>query len=313
MKRVSPADPKAPTRRKTGFYAQRVVQRLGGRRITLYRRNDIADSSWFCCLYLREEKKQYRISLKTDDKNEAQRKAANLSSSTYWAESRMAKQCSRRHWKQVYQSYKEEQARLVEQEQIAHKTRLLQGYRIKLGLEFIKSQYPTGVSTKISALDGTLFREYLTWRRAKRAAKGAGKTIRLDVVRDELLSIRKMFLFARNQKLCAERNIPTWDFVVEKDSPKRRRVTQENYNGFLRCVKSWKSKAKNPKERYHREMLFHFALVVAHTGLRTGELMGLKNRDVQIREAVGKRIRRLTARCFSRQQFAIRPDNYVEV
>src|SRR5579863_2841440 len=70
MQRVSSSAQKADNRRQA-----RVVQRLGGRRITLYRRNDIGRSSWFLCIYLREEKRQYRISLKTDDREDAKSKA----------------------------------------------------------------------------------------------------------------------------------------------------------------------------------------------------------------------------------------------
>ena len=283
MKRVSSLNQKVAYPKTTGFYSHRIIQRFGGKRITLYRRNDIADSSWFFCVYLKEAKRQYRISLMTADKDEAKDKAETILIDLL-GRLKNGETVFSPTLQEVLRSYNEDQERKVAQGQISSKTVQLQRYRIKLGMEFISSRYPAGLATKITAIDGSVFNDYLAWRLAKRRAKGADKTMRLDVVRDELLSIRKVFHFARDQKLCGDRAVPSWAIVVERDSPRRRRVTQEHYNGFLRCVRRWKSKAKSPKERYHREMLFHFVLVVAHTGLRTGELMGLKNRDIQIRE-----------------------------
>jgi integrase len=283
MKRVSRHNEKVLYPKKSGFYSHRIVQRLGGRRITLYRRNDIAESSWFFCVYLKEEKRQYRVSLNTTDKDEAKDKSETILIDLL-GRIKNGETVFSPTLADVLRLYNEDQERKVAQGQISKKTVQLQRYRIKLGMDFISSHYQTGLQTKITILDGDKFNVYLEWRLAKRKEKGDDKTIRLDVVRDELLSIRKVFHFARDQKLCSERNIPTWNIVVEKDIPRRRRVGQEDYNKFLRCIRSWKSKAKNPKDRYHREMLLHFVLVVSHTGLRTGELMGLRNRDIEIRE-----------------------------
>jgi integrase len=221
--------------------------------------------------------------LKTTDRHEAKRNAENVLIELL-SKIRNGEKILSYSIAEVLRLYRSEQQRLVQENQVAAKTVLLQSYRINLGMEFIASFFPTGNATKITAINGEIFKDYVTWRRAKRAAKGKGLTIRLDVIRDELLSIRKLFHFAREKKLCSDRNIPVWDFVVEREAPKRRRITVENYTDFLNCIKAWKGKSESAKDRYYRELLFHFVLVISNTGLRSGELFGLKNRDVEIRE-----------------------------
>jgi hypothetical protein len=73
----------------------------------------------------------------------------------------------------------------------------VQSYRVNLGCEFLKSVYPAGLETKISSVDGAKFNGYLKWRQENIAKKRERGTIRRDVVRDELLVVRKMFLFCQ--------------------------------------------------------------------------------------------------------------------
>ncbi len=286
MKRVSSAVANAESN-TGGSYKSRVVQRFGDRRITLYRRADIAEGSWFLCLYLREEKRQYRVSLKTDSLERAKRAAEDLLIDLL-GRVRSGERVLSPTLSEVLRQYHEDQAVKVRDGQLSAKTVLLHSYRIKLGLAFLGTHYPSGLATNISAIDGSRFEGYLAWRQRQRAEKSTGGTIRLDVVRDELLSIRKVFKFAREKKLCAERNVPVWNFAVEREGPKRRRITQENYSDFINCIKSWKGQGKSPKDSYHRQLLFHFVLIVSNTGLRTGELLGLRNRDVEVRSGVGE-------------------------
>src|SRR5260221_2746310 len=53
--------------------AERDTQSIRFRRsmATIYRRGDIENSSWFFRLYLKEEKRHYRKSLRTSDRKEA--------------------------------------------------------------------------------------------------------------------------------------------------------------------------------------------------------------------------------------------------
>jgi hypothetical protein len=261
-----------------GYERDKKIVPFGDVRATIYKRSDIAGSSWFLRVHLREEKRHYRKSLQTTDRQEAYRRAR----------SEVIKLLSRvESGQRILSPLIREVARDFYKHQeaageLAPKTLVLQRYRVELGLEFLRSVLPAGDQTPISAVEGSLFDRYPQWRQAKAASKSS--TIRRDVIRDELLVIRKMFKFAKDRRLCSERNIPQWSLTVEKESPKRRRMTQKNYTDFINCIRAWRHKAKNDKDRYYRDVLHHFVLVVANTGFRSGELFNLKNRDVEVRK-----------------------------
>jgi hypothetical protein len=135
MTRVSSLQESKLQAKGPGFYSDCIVQRLGDRRITLYRRTDIQDSCWFFCVYLREEKRQYRISLKTTDRHEAKRKAENVLIELL-SKIRNGEKILSYSIAEVLRFCRSEQERLVQENPIAAKTVLLQSYRIKLGMEW---------------------------------------------------------------------------------------------------------------------------------------------------------------------------------
>lgn len=141
MKRVSRAKPAAKVDGKGAFYSDKLVQRLGDRRITLYRRRDVRDSSWYVCVYLREENRQYRVSLKTDDLDIAKRKAERVIIDVLGrvghGERILAPALA-----DVLSKYEQEQQRLVASQQISTRTVEMQRYRIRRGLRFVGEHYP---------------------------------------------------------------------------------------------------------------------------------------------------------------------------
>ena len=92
-----------------------------------------------------------------------------------------------------------------------------------------------------------------------------------------------MFLYAKKEKLCTERSLPHWDFVIEKEAPARRRMTQRNYTDVTNAIRSWVKEAKNEKDLYHRRVLQSICLLISNSGMRSGEVFGLRNRDVDVR------------------------------
>jgi integrase len=169
----------------------------------------------------------------------------------------------------------------VRQGQLSPRTWIAQRYRLKSGCEFLKAHYPTGMDTKLTSIDGDRFDGYLKWRQEQVAARG--RTIRRDVVRDELLVIRKMFLWAQKARLCTAKSVPNWDFFVERQGPKRPRITYENYRDFFNTVFSWVNESKDVKDAYQRRVLMYIAVAVSLSGMRSGEIFGLKNSDIERR------------------------------
>jgi integrase len=256
------------------------VIEIGEFSVTLYRRSDVQNSSWFFRIHIKQEDRNYRKSLGTDDLPTA-KKRVYTEVVKILGKVDSGQRVLALALKDLVRQFSLHMENLVRQEQISPKTWISQRYRIRTGLEFLKTKYPNGLETKVTEIDGKLFHGYLDWRLAQVKAKG--KTIRRDVVRDELLVIRKMFLFARNKKLCAEKSIPNWDFVVEKQGPKRERITGKNYSDFFNAVTQWVKEATDAKTFYHRMLLMHVADLVGISGMRSGEVFGLRNKDVEVR------------------------------
>jgi len=240
---------------------------------------DLKTSSWFLRVYVREEGKHYRRSLKTDDVNQAKELAVKEIIAIYGklASGQQVFSISLYELKRRFWMHREA---LVQQGQVAKNTLDNHGTRINHGMRFLQSKGNT-FQTPISSIDGSIWNDYLEWRFDD--AKSRGKTIRRDVVRDELLTIRQMWQYAQKEKLCTDRHIPKWTFAVEKEGPKRQRMSQRNYTDFLATIHFWIKDAKNDREHYNRLLLRHFVLVVANSGMRSGELFGLRNKDVTIR------------------------------
>jgi integrase len=93
-----------------------------------------------------------------------------------------------------------------------------------------------------------------------------------------------MFLWAQRGKLCAARTVPNWDFKVESESPKRVRMPPGTSTEFDDILIKWSVETdniENPKIRYHRNVTIGVIKLVQMTGMRSGEIFGLRNRSVQ--------------------------------
>jgi hypothetical protein len=255
---------------------------FGGIKGAIYRRADIVESSWFFRMHLKQEKRYYRVSLKTRNRAEALEKAQSVMVRVLAKmETGQSVMAISLELGELVRAFRKHLAAQVQSAQIRGTTETMQRYRVQIGLEFLQAKYPAGLHTKVSAIDGEVFKEYLPWRQAVIAAKRKIGTIRRDVVRDELIVIRKMFRYALSQKLCTERQVPVWDFVVEKQASIRRRITNDDIKDFMETVASWRQESKHPVDQYHRLVLMHVVLLVESSGMRSGEVFGLRNRHAE--------------------------------
>ena len=265
-----------------GAERDKQVVRFGTHKATLYRRSDIESSSWFVRIHLKEEGRHYRKSLQTTDKQEALARA-HTEIINVLAKVQSGQRILALSLKDLVRRFSLHQESLVRSEQLSPRTLAIQNYRVNLGCEFLKSIYPAGLDTKISSIDGSKFNGYLKWRQENVASKRAQGTIRRDVVRDELLVIRKMFLFAKKERLCTDKSIPVWEFQVEREGPKRRRITHANFRDFINTTNAWAKESQDPRDRYNRSLLMNVVAMITRGGLRSGEVFGLRNKDVESR------------------------------
>jgi integrase len=270
---------------KRNYELDKYIMQFGSQAVSLYRRPEAKRSSWFFRIYIKEEKRHYRQSLNT----------TNLSQAKFLVQDEIVKILGKVQNGQrlldlslndLHRQYQVHMDHEVENGQISNNTWKSHRYRLRLGLEFLKSlekKYPKAMNTRLSALDGEVYRGYLDWRLETTKAKG--RIIRRDVVRDELLTIRKMFLYAKKEKLCSTRAVPNWEFNVESEAPRRQRLKPGDRAEFNKCLFKWAmvddAEPANEKTTYHRLMTLCVIRLVEATGMRSGEVFGLKNKSIR--------------------------------
>jgi hypothetical protein len=266
--------------RTRGYEINQKIVMFASHKITLYQRSDVHQSSWWFRLHIKTEKRQYRRSLRTLDLNEAL-KLYEASVLEILTKMKSGQRILALRLSDLYRRFQLHMEKRVADDLIAKRTWVSQRYRVNLGITFLKTKYAEGLETKVTSIDGEVFKDFLDWR--MNLIKEAGKTLRRDVVRDDLLIIRKMFTFAKDNHWCTEKSIPTWDFEVEKVGPKRARLSSKHMNQFFNVVEKWMKAATDPKSFYSRYMLMHVVSLVGVSGMRSGEVFGLKNNDLEIR------------------------------
>lgn len=254
---------------------------FGHYKITLYQRADIANSSWFFRVYVKEEGRNYRQSLNTDDLAAAE-KAVTHEMVKIIQRIGKGERLLALELKDLVRKFKLESERQVAEGKIAKTTLANHMSRINRGVEFLKTKHSRGLEVKLSEIDGTSFNDYPAWRLANN--KEAGLSLRKDVIRDELLIIRKMFRIGREAAMCSDKTIPKWpDLVVEKKGPTRQRITAKQFHHLFRLTIPWIKEAHDEQSLYHRIATMQVIILAASSGMRSGEIFGLKNKDLVIR------------------------------
>lgn len=150
---------------------------------------------------------------------------------------------------------------------------------------FVRYQYPEKKAVKLGNIDGEIFNNYLTWRTTVGVKKVAPST---RVVNTELIYFKAFFNWAVSKRYTNNRSIPVWEkFAVSEH--KRQRVTEAQYVRFVNALYHWaETRTNDDKETYHRQLVRHVLLVMANTGMRTGETLLLRNADIVIDEKLDR-------------------------
>jgi len=147
-------------------------------------------------------------------------------------------------------------------------------HRIGLGRDFLAFTLKTGLQSKLSTVDGSVFDGYLAWRKAKRPE------IRRDVVHQELAVIKRMFKWAVNKRMCGEKTVPKYNFRAEAEKATRADVGIEDAYNVLVHADKWRMEETTLKQSYYRNLMFHVLAVMNCSGCRTGEILNLSRADV---------------------------------
>ena len=222
-------------------------------------------------IYLKDEQKHYRKSLRTRDLDSALAKAKNLALEILG---------KKEAGKKIFGLTLRE---LVDQ-YVAFRKREVDGGIITAGrLVTIKSQLNhllavKGEQLKASELDkNTLF----YWRLIRRESHPEVKDV---TIRNETATINALCKWAYREGLI---HFPEFDFEVLKikkdDVGRRDTFTLEEWDALVRFNRSYiaKKNCSDPVERNERALMRDFVLIGANTGMRVGELRQLTWADIE--------------------------------
>jgi integrase len=228
-------------------------------------------------MYVQEEKRYIRKSLKTRDKqlalSLAQKEFIFYQAKILNGEklfSLTANEMRERYLKYVQTLVDENQISVGRQTNIKTFT--------KHYLEFV------GKSSKIQNIDKKFFQGYRSFRQKKKS------DITMTVVVNESITIKQMYKWCANEGLIQSGYIPDFGSIkVRKNEVRRVGYSIEEYRQLVDVSKKWYARVSSEhllrdEEIYYRRTIRDFIVLIGNYGFRTGELRLLKWKDVKIHQ-----------------------------
>jgi integrase len=259
---------KIQTRSKQAVIRISDVHDLFDGRMRIYRTVKSGDV-WQFRMYVQAEKRYVRESLRTRDKDIA----------TQRAEAKFIEYSARILRDEKIFSITAKQ--LVEK-YLAYETERHESGQIRLGrLANVRTHVKhylrfVGEKTAIQNFGGKEFRNYRAFRQKQK------KDITMSAVLNELVTIQKMYSFAKDEQyIAANYKIDKGNIKVSDSDAKREAYTIKEYERLVGFSKNFIKSGRDDEERYYKELIHLFILGMSHFGFRTGELLSLKWQDVQ--------------------------------
>jgi integrase len=242
-------------------------------------------------MYVKDEKKYVRKSLKTRDKEIAAKRAEDefifYRSKVLTGEkifSLTAEELREKYLKHIEQQVKENQLSVGRQTNIKTFT--------KHYLDFV------GKNTKILNIDKKTFQKYRSFRQSKKS------DIRMGVVQNESITIKQLYKFAKNEGFVPQNyELDFGQFNVDKNESDRVAYEVKDYKKLVSVGMNWYRKVKDThikkdEEIYYRRTIRDFVVLMGNYGFRTQELLMIKWEDVTIHndETVTIRIKKETSK-----------------
>jgi integrase len=237
-------------------------------RIKVYR---TTSQVWQMQMWISEEQKYVRESLKTTDKDQAILKAEDRY--VYFrAKIKENEKVFSVTADELRNAFLKHIAEQVKQNQLSEGRQANIKTYTKHYLAFV------GKTSRIQNIDRKKFREYLAFRRTKKS------DILATVVANESVTIKQMYRFAASEGLIDQTYIP--DFGVIKrnhNEAVRESFSTTEYDQLINVSKDWykKKDVLDEEDRYYRRLLNDFIIVMANGGFRTQEARLLKWKDIR--------------------------------
>jgi len=228
-------------------------------------------------MYVKEEKRYIRKSLRTRDKEiaiaSAQKEFIFYQAKIMSGEklfSITANELRNKYLEYIEKQVKEKQLSIGRQTNIKTYT--------KHYLNFV------GKNTKILNIDKKDFQKYRSYRQSKKS------DIRMSVVQNESITIKQMYKFAKNEGFMNQNyELDFGKLKVNKNESSRVAYENKDYRQLVSVGMYWYKKVKDThinrdEEIYYRRTIRDFIILMGNFGFRTQELRLLKWKDVSVHD-----------------------------
>ena len=271
---------KKKTKRKTKQIQKKFVRteeyELHGGDVLLFR-GSRSGKNWQFRMWISEDKKYFRQSLRTKDLDIAKERATELYLETH------------HKLKSGVKIFDTSVRELVNDYLKEQKTRIRIGGVGKGNIGITDGRYVTirtqverhmigflGEDTKLSKLRNDTFKNKYTQYRRKN-----NPTVQDVTIINERATIGNVFRYALNRGLILSNQVPLFEEMT-KNANKRDAFDSNEWKEIYKYLHSWTNKKMSENEKLERELVKFFILILANTGLRFGELRLLRWKSVSI-------------------------------
>jgi len=280
-------------------------------KVTLYKLSTDQDASWYFKFRVKGERQYFKRSLRTSNFTEACERASeqlvDIRAAQQNGESIVSPTLD-----EIIRLYK-----LVLEAEVAQNQRRRSTYlNISRHLEtlklFLKTKIPTKSPLKMANIDGEIFNQYKDWRITDGVKEKSTAPSTLPISR-ELINFKAFFTWAMKKRYASQRSQPIYD-SFPLSTHQRERITEKDYRRTVALLRGWANRKSNSKkDAYDKQLVYHVFLVMANSGMRTGEVLNLKNSDLEIdkdKKSVRIFIRKEATKVNSRRGIILRASSF---
>ena len=226
---------------------------------------------WQMRVWVREENRHFRKSLRTRDLEEAKEKARKI----YY---QMMGQIEVGHkifsitMGECVGKYLEHQQQRVDGGFITSGRRTTIATQMKHLLEFV------GKNTKLDNIQRHKYKDYYSYRKKKHPE------VKNVTLINERATIGNLYKWALEKGYVNQGQLPLWS-EIRKTISYRNAMQREEYRVLYTYLRNWHKDVRNERDVYERQLCRDFILILANTGMRFGEARKIKWNYVDIKKS----------------------------
>ena len=226
---------------------------------------------WQMRVWVRDEKRYFRKSLRTKDLEEAKEKARKIFYQMQGQIQIGAKIFSITMGKCV-EGYLEHQQQRVDTGFITQGRRTTIRSQMKHLLNFV------GETTKLDNIQRHKYKEYYGYR------KRTHPSVTNVTLINERATIGNMYKWALEKGYANTSQIPLWS-EIRKIISYRNAMQRDEYRILYTYLRNWHQDVRHERDIYERQLVRDFILILANTGMRFGEARRIKWNFVEIKKS----------------------------